>query len=1254
MQQIETYLAMPARPDDDLKDLEEARIEFSCQWFAERDTFQKWVDPDSEDPSMVYWLSANPATGKSVLSGYVVDALTNLNLDCSYYFFRHGDKDRSTMSGFLRSLLFQMALRNLDVRQQLLSMIEKAIRFDKDDGKIIWRKLVWPVISHTRTTSTHYWVLDALDECSGFELLFTMMSSLERNLHIRILITSRKLPEIKQKFADLLRIQSAISVYTEEISLEDTNVDIRLYLEENRYKLHAGDEDQRNRFINDILDKGEGCFLWVRLVLDELESAWSVGAIRRILDEVPKEMDPLYARALQIMSSRSRPNRELTRAILTWIICAVRPLTVAELREALRLDLDAEVDELEMAIASLCAQLIHVDKTGRVMIVHLTAKTFLIDDQLDSEFYVDTKLGHLRLATTCLHFLCSDQMQVPRGRRSKRKQGQSQSRSAFTKYACLEFAEHLRHTTSRIQPVSSKLYAFLEENVLAWIEFVATTGNLSVLTRTANSINAYVQRHIRSSSPLGEFVFLTQNWAIDLHRIVAGFGPTLLMYPLAIYWLIPPFCPKSSAIFSVATSKFKRITIRGLKGDGWNDRLSCIDSHDKSVSAVTCGDTIFAVGYSCGYITLHHNSTCLAWKTLENGSSPRQLLFNGTTTHLYSAGRRDIKAWDIDSGFVLWTFEVSYDVMNITISEDGRALMAADKSNTVTSWDMQSGVHERTINWSTKLPFLDEVGFRRPPLTAAFSPDSSLLAIVYRGRPICLYDLDDDMHHGLVSREGDPNTQGLGSMTSPSSLVFNTRKDSHLLVAAYEDGDLCLFDYEDLVLLKTIEEANAHIVACSSDGLTLVTGNSAGMVQLLEFDTLQLRYRVNAADYSIRDLSFSTDNLRFLDVRGTQCNVWEPAVLGLAKQDDSSTEPAEWEPIIKGIDNEDLEITSIELEDSGQFFFVGRSDGSVSLYDTSTGDQRKILYRHGYQISVTSALWGLQRHIIATSDTACRFIACALLPDQELGWKVAAKLMDRRADSMVLQLLLDPSNELLLVSTEESSSVWNVKTRQLMSTRAWQPPPSFSWHNHPGSPIHRTLITATTVAIFEWTTSSEIRSTTLLPTSDSHALNRANCVKNAFAFAQGTLLVVELSQLYEERSTTDTLIFNLNSLDSEKGFLTTATRYNKVGESIRHIIGGYGSKLLFVDASRWVCSIDAGQHDLSYYVRHFHIPSDWQSQQRRLRMAVTRNGDVLFVQMNEVAVISQGLDFEERVQLEPVEIDKIQRIMPLRMTNPDR
>ncbi|KAH4029376.1 hypothetical protein HBI55_120990 [Parastagonospora nodorum] len=1238
MQQIESYLAMPARPDDDLKDLEECRIDGSCEWFAGRDAFQKWVDPESDNSSMVYWISANPATGKSVLSSFVVNSLESLNLDCSYYFFRHGDKDKSTVSGFLRSLLCQMALRNAEVRRHLLTMIENTQRYNKDDAKTIWWKLVVPIISRASIPMVQYWVLDALDECHGFEQLFTFIASMEPKTFIRILITSRKLPEITQNFEDLSRAKNAPAVAAEEISLDDTKADIRLYLEGNRHKLHFGDDEEKAMFIDSILVKSEGCFLWVRLVLDELALAWSVQDVQRILDEVPRDMDPLYARALGIMSARTASNRSLISAILTWVICSVRPLTVSELREALILDLDEEIPELEKAIATLCAQLIHVDKNGRALIVHLTAKTFLTDEKLESEFRVDTKDGHTRLAVCCLDFLSSEQMKVTRGRRLRRKPTQPtviDSRSPFIRYASLEYAEHLRLTTSVIPAVSRGLYSFLDENILSWIEFVATTGNLSVLTRTANSINAYVQRHIQSSSPLGEFVFLTQNWAVDLHRIVTGFGPNLLAYPGAIYWLIPPFCPRSSAIATATASRFGRISVKGVKNEGWNDRMTCIDSHNQQVSAVASGDTIFAIGYSSGTIVLHHNSTCLAWRNFDHLSPVRHLLFNDTSSQLVSAGRRDIKVWDIDRHAMLWTAELAHDTMKVAISENGQFVTTTDKSNTFSSRFLLSGILEHSLEWGEKMPFPDEVGFRRPPLTAALSPDSLLIAIVYRGRPICIYDLKDDMLHGLVSREGNPASRGLGTMTSPASLVFNSKKDNSGLAVAYEDGDLCLFDYEDLNLIKTIEEADAHIVACSPDGLILLAGNSIGMVQLLEFDTLQLLYRVNAADYGIRGLAFSPDNLRFLDVRGTQCNVWEPALLlGLAKRDESSTEPAEWEPIIKGIDSGEVLVTSIELDHTGKCFFTGRSDGTLSVGNIITGEIGKVLYRHNFEISVAQMVWGPKRKILASSDTACRFIVCALLPDPGSGWKVASKLMDRRADSTILQLLLDADNGLLLVSTEISNSVWNIESRHLVSTEPLQSSKPFVWMNDMRYPDRRALITADAFTVFHWQSTQRLTSIPLDLSLSNQFPSSTRCVKGTFTFAEGSLMVTEFSQLYDARATTEVLISKRQLDEHGEEFFSAAPGFRHIQEQIKHVIGGYHSKLLFLDAARWVSSIDAKQTDWKFYIRHFPIPSDWRSQQRQLQTAITQNGDVLFVRTNEVAVISSGLDFEERVQLE--------------------
>ncbi|PGH12527.1 hypothetical protein AJ80_06688 [Polytolypa hystricis UAMH7299] len=1235
IQQIESYLGLPGRPDDDLKDLEESRIAGSCEWFGERENFQEWANSDSAPARRVYWVSAKPATGKSVLSGYVINTLSSLNLDCSYYFFRHGDKEKSSVSSLLRSIILQMGLTSLAARQKLLSMIERGDRYDKDDAKAVWRKLVVPIISLVNSFQTQHWIIDALDECSDFDALFPMISSLEQNVPIKFFFTSRKTSEIVQKFVDLQGSANGIAVTAEEISFEDTRADIALYLESNRSKLHVGSDTERDRFLMRIMEKSGGCFLWVRLVLQELASAWTVSQVERVLEEVPQNMEPLYSRALSQISSKPKDARDLARAILIWTVCAVRPLTLQELRVALKFELEDDVRDLESAIASLCAQLVHVDHTGRVLMVHLTARSFLVDRKLESEFGIVEKAGHLRLAEICLRYLCSDEMKPPRARKAKRVQFRQTQRSPFISYACSSFAEHVRQTTSKNGILSVLLQNFLQSNVLSWIEYVASTRNLSVLTRTANSIKTYLQRHISSSSPLGEFVYIVESWVVDLHRLVTKFGINLLASPSAIYWLIPPLCPASSAIASSCGSYSKGIVVKGLSDTGWDDRLASIDSHSKQAYSVACGEVFFAIGYSQGNVSLYHNTTCQEWKVLEHGGPVRHLRFDSSSAKLVSAGRRDIRVWDIESGHIMWDFITPHDILALAICDKDKAIMAATREHSVHTWSLQSGGEVDKTNWTESVPFYDEGDFRRPPLGAAFSPDESLIAVVYRGRPICLYDMEEDDLHGLIGRESDPAVLALGTNTSPASLVFNTNEEIPLLAVAYEDGDLCLFDYEDLKLLKLLE-ANALVVACSPDGQILATGNSAGAVQLLEFETLQVLYQVNAIAYGIRCLAFSTDNQCVLDVRGTQCNVWEPSVLsGLSRKDEGSTDAAPLEPVIKGISDGELEITNITPDASGNHFFVGKSDGTVCVYDTETGTQRRMLYRHTHRISLTSMDWGSRESIIATSDTAGRFIVCALKPDRETGWVLSAKLVDACANSAILGILLDPTNELLLVTTAESTTVWNVVDNAQVRNKRSTHNTSSLWINHPTHDDHRILLSPDAASVVDWKTSSIVISSDRLQLPDGLLLDHCQRVKKALAFSDNRLVAVEVAELYAQRSASQILLLKSDAFGNDEiiGFGPLPGLHGLGKEEVIHLIGARGSKIIFVNKHRWVCSLDVGQTECKSYSRHFPIPSDWQSQQRVLRMAVTSKGDILFVRMDEVAVIKRGLDFEESIPL---------------------
>jgi hypothetical protein len=148
---LEKYLGVSEKLEDDLATVEDARMSGTCKWFSTKESYLKWRDFAPDAPSIL-WVSGNPAAGKSVLAGYVVGQLQRTNAGCSYFFLKYGDKSKSRLSACLRSLAFQMACTNVRVRETLLEMQKDDIKFDNDNERAIWRKLFLSRIFQTEVS----------------------------------------------------------------------------------------------------------------------------------------------------------------------------------------------------------------------------------------------------------------------------------------------------------------------------------------------------------------------------------------------------------------------------------------------------------------------------------------------------------------------------------------------------------------------------------------------------------------------------------------------------------------------------------------------------------------------------------------------------------------------------------------------------------------------------------------------------------------------------------------------------------------------------------------------------------------------------------------------------------------------------------------------------------------------------------------------------------------------------------------------
>ncbi len=803
------------------------------------------------------------------MAAHVVRNLENSNTHCSYYFFKHNDTAKASLSGCLRSLAYQMALVHPIIRQRLLAIMEDGVRLDKDNELTVWRKVFLSGIFEVCLDRPHFWVIDALDECNSQNNLLAMLKKVSAGFPLRIFMTSRRTVDMDRSLSQVRNL-----IHADEMTVKDTHDDIKLYLQVNMRNLMLQNQALCRKLTEIILRKSRGSFLWVVLVLQEMQSAFSEADIQQVLEEVPQGMDALYNRALRLMSQTNR-GKHLIKAILLWTVCATRPLTLQELEDALKLDTGERVLALEKFIGSTCGHIVYVDRHDRVSLIHETARTFLLQQDLESEFAVNQFTGHGRIADVCLRYLTSDEMRPPRSQKLMHMYHmKTAKRSPLADYACRYFSQHLRRSHSENVERFISLSNFLEGNVCSWIEHMARTGNIQYLVPTAKDLQGFLQARAKYHSPLGKDVQRVGSWQSDLIRLAAQFGRHLTESPSAIFWLIPPLCPPMTAIGIQFGSTSQGLVVRGLSSMIWSDRTSCIHYRDRQTRAIACADTKFAIALSDKSIKFYSSSTCQELQQLKGLQPAKHLVFSSSGKLIAASSVHYVTMFDVSKGEKLWETRLPQECLTLMFTDQDKFIWLVTKGGILLSLSVSDGAILSFIALNDPSDDDAGAGFRRTFTSAALSLELSMVAAVQRGRPISLYDLENGTFLGLCERETDTELDRADfALLWVHDFVFNPNPATTLLAALYHDGNLVLFDPCELAV-KARVEADAQILACSPDGRALATGSATGNIQIFDFECLNLMYRVVASDHSIRSLAFSCDSLRFLDIRGSQCNIW--------------------------------------------------------------------------------------------------------------------------------------------------------------------------------------------------------------------------------------------------------------------------------------------------------------------------------------------------------------------------------------------
>ncbi|KAF4998145.1 hypothetical protein FDECE_11880 [Fusarium decemcellulare] len=793
--------------------------------------------------------------------------------------------------------------------------------------------------------SSHFWIIDGLDECSDPSGLFKFLLGLPSGL--RVLVSSRSTPEIDRGISST---QPLVDIHY--LSNAEIVSDMRAVIESRLHRLscaHAAELASR------VLRNSSGSFLWVRLVPRELDTAFTDCDIEAIFEQVPGDLSEMYHRILKTIAADER-RAKLAKAILRWVSLAVRPLLVDELCHGVQQDLNEKVHNIEHAITATCGQLVIVDQSHRVQLVHETSL----------HYSGDTK------GTTLLE------------------------------YAADAFSYHLCRSSARNDTTLVGLAAFLENDILRWVEYVAASGNLNPLARAAADIGNYLsKRALNTSSDIS--LQRLQTLQEDMRRLVTKFPRPLLECPSAIHNIIPSFCPMDSEIFKTFGTQEDKLSVMGWREKTWNDYAVCVNHNSEKDSRLASNDEYFVLGSKTGHMFVYDAVSLLIVHELQHPGPISLLKFVTSDRRLVSAGNTDIIVWHVATARILHRSEIPQSPPQDVLLH--KSLLTICLSNGELIFRDLGMDHQETIDLfylGTGLEALDS-GWQ----FVLSTQEICLLAFTLgRGN---LHVVDFGSMKVLATRSADDN--------AVSAMAFHPDPKPRILIAAHDSGLLVMYDAETLCPLTIRRLSRTTCLSWSSDGQQLVTGNGYGYVHVFDFSsrytpTVTHVYSLNAYHEKIVAVFSSHGGQRLLSLDEASCKIWNPSALRRRPK------------------TEDTRITCMAVLEHQRAVIYRDNRGQVIAYSMVDGSRLVTLYHHTPVAQIFATLAGDRTLVCIVDDHGQPLVAETKHGVER--WAESTVIFDQSIGTTIRKVIFGSLGKSLLVQSFDFFQVWDLESLKII------------------------------------------------------------------------------------------------------------------------------------------------------------------------------------------------------------------------------
>ncbi len=328
---------------------------------------------------------------RSVVIDYLEHTFQQDDVGIAFLYFNSNDEANQTDGNCISSLVQQLVRRLAYIPDQVKALYSEYISQTTRPSLVEYSQLLEVVC---RLFSKVYIVVDGLDECHKESLIpkGLLIEIQELSPSIRLLFTSRIYPYLKEKFPKITCL---------EIQSKPTDHDV----------------------IN---------------IAAELQAR----------DEFKYSSDNFVESNILRIFDQSTEKVELAKKVVTWILCASRPLKLQEFRHAYRVHRDStDIDEatlsnvkkLEQEILCACGGLVIIDPESSVMhFAHLG-----ICAAFERRRHYMFPDAHNEIAMVCLVYLSFDPLE--RYCTSDVQLEVRHKRYPLLRYAAQNWAHHVRH-----------------------------------------------------------------------------------------------------------------------------------------------------------------------------------------------------------------------------------------------------------------------------------------------------------------------------------------------------------------------------------------------------------------------------------------------------------------------------------------------------------------------------------------------------------------------------------------------------------------------------------------------------------------------------------------------------------------------------------------------------------------------------------------------------------------------------------------